>query len=160
MSIVLTNRSVDSTTFLRVTSTSKNLTFSFDQSAVNFIVGWNELISLMNSFSDPLSCSQIKILSIYLHQTFSFLLILFKIFSSKAAIKGTEYGWANCVPTSFSEFVSKFYQEIKKCYFLIQVQQVLSKCLLWPVRQLYCPKNPLEKQGFHHVGYLDKDQEH
>ena len=59
MSVGLTSRSVDSTPLLRVTSTSKKLTFSFDQSAVNLIVEWNELISLRNSFSDSSPCSQI-----------------------------------------------------------------------------------------------------
>ena len=52
MSVDLTSRSVDSTPLLRVTSTSKKLTFSLDQSAVNLIVGWNQLIALINSFSD------------------------------------------------------------------------------------------------------------
>ena len=70
VSVGLTNRSFDSTPFLRVTATSKKLTFSFDESAVYLIVGWNELVSLINSFSDSLPYSQIKnISSKYIHQT-------------------------------------------------------------------------------------------
>ena len=78
MSVGLTNRTVDGTPLLRVTSTSKKLTFSFDQSAVNLIVGWNEVISLINSSSDSSPCPQLKnVSSIYLHQTFgSFLTLL------------------------------------------------------------------------------------
>ena len=126
MSVGLTNRSVVSTPLLRVTSASKKITFSFDQYAVNLIVGWNELISWINYFSDSSPSSQIKnISSIYLHQTFG--LTLFKIFSSKASIKSIAYGGANFVP--FREFVCKFNQKIQKCYSSIQVQQVLSKCL-------------------------------
>ena len=64
----------------------------------------------------------------------------------------TLYQW------SFREFVSKFYEKIQKSYSLIQVQQVLLKCLLWPVCQHYYPKNPFEEQGIYHVRYLDKDQ--
>ena len=62
VSVGLTNRSVDNTPFLRVTSTSIKLTL-FYQSAVNLIVGWNELISLINSFSDSSPYSQIKTIS-------------------------------------------------------------------------------------------------
>ena len=42
VSVGSTNRSVDSTLFWRGTSLSKKLTFSFEQSVVNLIVGWNE----------------------------------------------------------------------------------------------------------------------
>ena len=81
MSVGLTNRSVDGTPLLRVTSTSEKLTFSFDQSAVNLIVGWNEIISLINSFSDSSPCSQLKnISSIYLYQPFGSFLTLFGLF--------------------------------------------------------------------------------
>ena len=38
----LTDKSVDTTPFWRVTSKSKLFTFSFDQSAVSFSVGRNE----------------------------------------------------------------------------------------------------------------------
>ena len=70
VSVVLTNRSFDTTPFLKVTSTSKRLTFSFDESAVYLIVEWNELVSLINSFSDSSPYSQIKNMSsTYLHQT-------------------------------------------------------------------------------------------
>ena len=55
MSVGLTNRSVDSTPFFKVTSA-----FSFDQSAVDWIVGWDELISLINSPSDSSPCSLIQ----------------------------------------------------------------------------------------------------
>ena len=73
MSIGLTNRSVDSTPFSRVTPTSKKLTFSFDQYALNLIVGCNKLISMINNFSNSSPCSQINnYSSIYLHQTFGF----------------------------------------------------------------------------------------
>ena len=60
----------------------------------------------------------------------------------------------------FREFVCKFYQKIQKCYSLTEAWQVLSKCLLRPPCGPYYPKNPLENQGFYHVGYLDKDQQH
>ena len=48
-SIFLTNKSVDSTPFWRVTSTSKKIAFSLVQFTVNVIDGWNELISLINN---------------------------------------------------------------------------------------------------------------
>ena len=56
LSMALTNKSVDSAPFLRVTSTFKKLTFSSNQSAVDLIVGWVELISLLPSFSDSSPC--------------------------------------------------------------------------------------------------------
>ena len=85
--------------FWRVTSTSKRSTFSFDQSAINLIVGWNELILLINSFNNSSPCSQIKNISpIYLHQTLGFFLTSLKIFSSKGFIISIAYGRANFVP--------------------------------------------------------------
>ena len=60
VSVGLTNRSVKSILFWRVASATKKLTFSFDQSAVNLIIEWNELISLINSFSDTSIYPQIK----------------------------------------------------------------------------------------------------
>ena len=57
VSIGLRNRSIDSTQFLRLIYTSKKLTFSFDQSALNLIVGWNKLISMINNFSSSSTCS-------------------------------------------------------------------------------------------------------
>ena len=118
------------------------------------------MTELINSFSDSSPCSQIKnISSLYLQQTFGFFLTLFKIFSSKAAITSTAYGGANFVPIAVPR-ICKFYQKIQKWFSLIQVQQVLSKRLLWPAYQTYDLKNPLEKQGLHHVGYLDKGQQH
>ena len=56
--------------------------------------------------------------SINLYQTFDFYLTLLKIFSSKAAIKGTAYGGGNLL---FREFVFKFHQKIQKYYSLMQV---------------------------------------
>ena len=73
MSVGLTNRSVDSTPFLRVTLIPKKLTFSFDQSAINLIFGGNVSISFIISFKDFFPYFQIKnISSIYLHETLGF----------------------------------------------------------------------------------------
>ena len=56
----LTNKLIDKTPFLRLTSTSTKLIFCFDQSAVNFIVWWIEFISFKNFISNSSPCSQIK----------------------------------------------------------------------------------------------------
>ena len=103
VSVGLTNRLADSTPFLGVTSTSKKLTFSFDQSALNLIAGWNDLISLINSLRDSSPCSQIKNMSsVYLHLTLGFFLTLLKILSYKGVIKSTAHGGANFVPIAVS----------------------------------------------------------
>ena len=47
VSLDSTNKSVDKTLFWSVTSTSIKFIFCFDQSAVNFTIRWNELISLI-----------------------------------------------------------------------------------------------------------------
>ena len=105
-SVGLTDKSVDSTPFWRVTWTSKKLTFSLDQSAVNLMVQWIKLLSLINYFNDFSPCSQIEsISSIYLQQTLGFFLNLLKIFSSRAAIKRIAYVGTNFVPIDVHVFI-------------------------------------------------------
>ena len=85
-------------TVLKGNFNSKKLTFSFYHSAVNLIVGWNEIISLLNSFSDSSPSSLIKNISpIYLQETLGFFLTLSKIFYSKVAIRSIGCGGANFV---------------------------------------------------------------
>ena len=98
MSKGLTYKLVDSTPLSTATSRSKTLNLSLDQSARYLIIKCNELVSLINSFNDSLSCSQIKnISSKYFHQAFNFFLALLGIFSARATIKSIVYDGANFV---------------------------------------------------------------
>ena len=89
--------------------------------------------------------------SIYLHQALGFFSTLLKIFSSKAAIKSIAYGGANLVRIAVPQICLLVLSENSKMLFFNTIQWVLSKCLLWPVCQPYCPENPLKKQGLHHI---------
>ena len=105
MSVGLTNRSVDSTPFLRVTLIPKKLTFSLDQYAINLIFGGNVSISFIISFRDSFPYFQIKnISSIYLHETLGFFYIYFKSFPLK---DGASFS-ANC------RFTNLFVSSIRK----------------------------------------------
>ena len=89
MSQGLTNILVDSIQFWKVISISKKFNYFYNQAAVNFIVGWNELISFINSFSESSPPSQLKKYIVNVPPPNTRLL---KMLFSKAAIKMANFG--------------------------------------------------------------------
>ena len=80
--------------------------------------GWNELISLINSWSGSWTRSQIKnISSIYLHKILRFFLTLLQIFSLKVAIKSIAYGGTNFVQIAVPRICLQVLPENSKMLF-------------------------------------------